>query len=514
MKPAILLLIGALALSAQDAPKNSAIEGIVVNSISGAGIEGAKVELSNRNHKHNYNEVTDAKGIFVVENAAPGDYIPVIHKNGFVFSSANFGGFGTPIHVPVGGDTVRPRFELQPPGTLRGRVLGLDGNPAANVEVALGPYYSATTKTTADGRFVFENVEPGAHSLLAGDEQSRTYYPAAVDPALAEGFQLAPGADQGGYEIRLQAVIVHRGHGALLDAAGNRVTKAQIILRDPTARDLGLSASGLGSMSDGVTSFVLLNRQTGVPPAPVKPAVVKSDGTFEFPRVREGDWFLRVDADPLHQSVPISVRKDVDDINIRLDSPFDVRGRVATSDGTPPSSRAMVFVELEPLNGFPSIGIGGGGMPLQIKNLTPARYHIYAMPLENYYVSSLMVGDTDAMGQLVSLSPASGEIRIVIKPGGVIAGKVENGEGATILLLPQSLAAGEIGKLQTAGADGAFRLAGLAPGDYYAIAVTNLDARSMLNIERLREFVRDAASVHIDEGGSATVQLKPPIEAY
>src|SRR5690348_13900143 len=154
MRSAFLLLAGALALWGQESVKNAVVEGTVVNSITGAPIEGAKVELSGKRH---YNLVTNAKGVFFYDNVAPGDYIPIVRKDGFVFSKSGVTGGGTPFHVEAGGEPVRPRFELIPPGRLRGRVLGPDGNPAAGVEVALGPFYRTKQTTAEDGGFVFEN---------------------------------------------------------------------------------------------------------------------------------------------------------------------------------------------------------------------------------------------------------------------------------------------------------------------------------------------------------------------
>jgi hypothetical protein len=124
-----------------------------------------------------------------------------------------------------------------------------------------------------------------------------------------------------------------------------------------------------------------------------------------------------------------------------------------------------------------------------------------------------MAGTTDATNQTVSLNAASPAIRVILKPGSTISGAVEKGEGATVLLVPQTLAPGDTGWLRECGAGGNFEFAGLPPGDYYALAVMSVDLRNLqrfATLERLPALVRDATAVRLDEGAVASVQLKPP----
>jgi hypothetical protein len=229
-------------------------------------------------------------------------------------------------------------------------------------------------------------------------------------------------------------------------------------------------------------------------------------GVFEFPAVRQGDWFLA--AGTFMQSVPVSVRADVEDVVIRLEVPFLLAGHVVTADGTAPPTPAVV-IQLLPASGETgSIGLSGKAGKLEFQSVTTGLYRLHASAMGNYYIDSLTVGETDARQGPVSLSPASGELRIVIKPGATISGRVEKSPGSTVLVIPQPLTQGSIGKLATAEGDGKFQFTGLGPGDYYVIAVSDFDGWSMLNIERLNEIVQGGATVHLDEGGAASVQLK------
>jgi protocatechuate 3,4-dioxygenase beta subunit len=176
MKSAVLLLFGAVALFGQDA--TGVIEGSVVNSVTGAGIEGATVRLS-ANSAPLYQAMTDATGSFRIAGIKPGEYRTSAQKLGFFGPATPFLLFrgGTSIHVDAGKDSPPLHFELTPPGRLRGRVIGVDKKPAARVEVALGPQYTTTATTNEEGVFVFENVDPGQRSLMTRVEHVRTYFP-------------------------------------------------------------------------------------------------------------------------------------------------------------------------------------------------------------------------------------------------------------------------------------------------------------------------------------------------
>ena len=119
-----------------------------------------------------------------------------------------------------------------------------------------------------------------------------------------------------------------------------------------------------------------------------------------------------------------------------------------------------------------------------------------------------MVGDVDAMRQPVFLGDSSPPLRIILKIGGRLSGNVDKGEGAKLLLVPQTLAPGDVARVYPCGAGGNFELAGIPPGDYYAIAVTGFKA----GIEALRAISRDATPVRVEEGVVTSVQLKAPVD--
>ena len=119
----------------------------------------------------------------------------------------------------------------------------------------------------------------------------------------------------------------------------------------------------------------------------------------------------------------------------------------------------------------------------------------------------IMVGDAEATGQAAELSPASSPVRVILKPAPMLRGVVKEGEGSAVIVWPQSTAPGDFGKAIPCGAGGNFETRGLAPGDYYALAVDRYDPREMTTAAYLRGVISHASSVRLEEGASASLEL-------
>ena len=508
MKCALLLLFVLTAL-AQDIPR--ALDGSVVNSVTGVGIAGAKITLMSGGKGRVDQFVTDGAGNFHILGVTPGDYRVFVQKPGFSSPPPLSLSHSIPsVHIDAAADPPRLHLELVPPATLRGRVFGTDGKPAAKVQVAVGPGYEKKTLTGDDGAFVFEHVQPGQVSLAAFDEHIRTYFPATTDPGLAESIDIRPGEDQGGYEIRLQTANVYRVRGVVFNASGKPSANTIVSL----SPDLPRVHETQFALSFGGTTVFSLNSSANVPPAREPDVVSGKDGAFEFPSIREGDWILRAEAENVDRGVAlVGVRKDIDDVRIRLESPIEILGAVVLGDGSPVPANGINLM-LTSIDGIRNAtGNTDKAGSLRIEDFSPGRYRIRAIVRSaSYYVASVMVGEVDATRQPAVLNDSSPPLRIVLKAGGRVAGNVERGEGAKLLLVPQTVAPGDVVRVYPCGAGGNFELTGLAPGDYYAIAVTHFDAPFKTGIDGVRTITRDATSVRVEEGATASLHLKAPVD--
>ena len=504
---ATLLLFGLIAL-AQD--NSRVLEGSVVNSVTGAGLAGAHITLMGSGKDGLKQSDTDAAGNFHISPIAPGDYRVFVQKAGF---SASPNRSVPSVHIGAAADPPRLRLELIPPATLRGRVFGADGKPAAKVQVALGPLYLTKTITSDDGAFAFETVPPGQASLAALDGHVRTYFPATTDPGFAEFISVLPGEDQGGYEIRLQTANIYRVRGVVLDRVG-KPSAGSIVSLSPDLPSAHESQFAL-SLAGG-TAIFSLGRSWGVLPVREPDVTSGNDGAFEFPAVREGDWILHAEAENIDRGAAlVSVRKDIDDVRIRLEGLIEILGTFVLSDGSPAPAKTSINLMLTATDGTrSSLGTTNNKTgSVRMVDVSPGLYSITATAFSpGYYVASVMVGDVDAMRQPALLSDSSPPLRIVLKAGGRLGGNVEKGEGAKLLLVPQTLAPGDIARVFPCGAGGNFELTGIPPGDYYALAVTQFEPPFKGGIEGVRAMMRDATPVRVEEGALASVQLKAPVD--
>jgi Carboxypeptidase regulatory-like domain len=516
----ILAFLVAAALWAQD---TGSVEGTVVNSVTGVGISGATVYLNSGTH---YKTVTDGAGTFQFSGIKPGDYMANVEKS--LFTPAPATSFPPPrIHVGPGNEPVRVRFELLPPATLRGRVFGIDGKPAAHAKVDLGKEGFVVT-ANEDGSFVFENVEPGRYTPTARPSAGNaafmqdgvrmgilpTYFPSVLDSNLAQEIRVQPGSDQGGFDIQLRAAPVYRVRGVVLDPEGKPEANALVevlsktIDRDPPV----FFAVPFGP-------FSIAGSRRAASYALIEPAVTKADGSFEFPSMPAGDWMLGAESDAVdvpgaqhqiqfHGSEDIRLgRTDVDDVRIQLLPVFDLDLSVEYADGSPaPQNGPLLSFDL----------VDGGGRALtevrghRIENLQAGMYRISdgrMMSDGAYYTARVLVGDTDVTGQPVQLLPSSPPIRLILGPAATLRGVVDNGEGAAVILWPQTTMPGDFGRSISCGAGGVFETRGLPPGDYYAIAVDRYDPREMIGAAYLRGIIPRATSVRIEEGATVSLDL-------
>lgn len=526
MNPAVIFCALAALAAAQG---TATVDGVVVNRITGAGIEGATVWLWNGN-SNSSKVVTNEAGIFHFSGLTPGDYLSRVEKSGYSDPTQEvlvLPGDSGPRHpIVVGGEPVRLRFELIPPAVLRGRVVDADGNPARSV-VEWGS--GRTTSTNAEGVFVFENILPGSFTLLARPQLSGhqfrqdeirtepvpTYYPSVVEKGLAEAITLRPGAELSGYEIRLQSAEVHRVHGIVLDPDGKPAVKATVALQPRIpAGDTSLTFHLAGS-----ERLTLSIRNSPGGGGPEEQVVTAGDGRFEFPSVRPGEWMIQTRSDWIRDDIQhrnvlrmgsASVRvdrEDPDELKIQFATPFSLSlpTSVVMSDGSAPGPGVSLNVSVFAETGGGRIAkIEPGGL-LQLNEVTPGSYQIRAdVAAGNYYTDSIWLGSTNVTGQSVDLTPVPLPLKIVLKPAGTVVGTIEDADASTIVLFPRSFTGS--GYVAQSGVGKTFEITGVRPGEYYAVDTDRMDV--IADGVRLRALMPRATSVRVEAGSSVSVQLK------
>lgn len=485
------------------------VEGRVTNSVTGEPVAGASVRLLDR-HSYLYTASTDSSGSYRVVGLDDGEYTGEFARDGFQDNS-----HGTP-SVKVTGDVpARIDARLNPWGSLSGRVVDEEGQPARKVAVEASPG-GGSGVTDENGEFVFRSLRPGSYTVVAKPEATTRmrdgervgavpiYYPSATQADSAARVPVKWGEDAAGIEIRLKSVPVRRAAGVVLDESGKPVPHAIVKLLGKTSRMIQLFVS-IDLSTARATSYTMAP-SPGVELARVE---TREDGAFEFPAAQEGDWRLaaeigREDDMPRSAVAAISVaEKDIDGVELRLGSPFAVE--VTSSDNASPAG----LVGLSPVDGQPRLNIDPEMNVTSIHGILPGRYRVTGwFPGGKSYVSSVMLGGTDVLGRVIDLAPGVGPLQVVTKSDtGALRGTVENGEGATVFLVPREFRETVVYGATVCGAGGAFGFTNVPPGDYF-VAAFNAPNNAPLPEDFGSLIAPLASGVRVEASAAASVSLR------
>jgi hypothetical protein len=318
------------------------------------------------------------------------------------------------------------------------------------------------------------------------------------------------------YEIRMQTAPVHRVRGIVLDEEGKQLPRAELTLLPAPEGTPG--PMGLGSRG-GPSFFATGMRQDpgGLPYATVSAG---RDGHFEFPAVPSGNWRIDAESDPgLDTQAPrgttsaVVGRDDVDDLQIRVAAPFKLIGAIEWKSDDPLGQQAsnsrLLFAVLTLVkadsNEFGRSGLVDSG-GLLFDYILPGRYRAIVKPGLS---AQIFLGESEVTGQTFALTAGGPRLRIALKTwSGTVRGTVENGEGATVVLVPQRNDDISIGQTMRCGAGGSFELNEVSPGDYSIAAFDHMDglfpSAEMLSLVGTR-----GTTVRVEEGSAATVT--PPL---
>ncbi len=412
--------------------------------------------------------------------------------------------------APVNGVKV----EITPLAKLSGRVVDGERRPVAGVAVEMIRIaHSAMNVTTTDkeGAFAFDAVIPGTYWLAARPAQrdfgrvrkvklekpgssdaarldwAPTFYPAAGDRGAASRIVVPPGADLGGFEVRLRAVPVYGVRGTAFDAQGRPEANVVVELSHPE----GQGYSEYEAVSDAAGAFAI-------------------DG------VREGEWCIfarpRESGYKLRGFGEVTVAGgDVDRVEVRLTPPFTMLGHVQREGALDGKVSAVV---LEPADSSRrrAFAFHSQDGSVRLEDVYPGRYRIETVGSHpDFYLASIRLGDRDVLGQEVDLAPGSPSIRVIYKPKpGRVRGTVEGGESCNVALVPREevLITDQFVHTAACGTGGRFEVDSLRPGQYSAFAFEHLDLETLYEPACRASLASRAVKVEVREGEAADIALR------
>jgi len=478
MKYLSVLVLAAATLSAQKA----SLEGVVLNSVTNQPLRKAVITL-NTSNKPPRAAISGSDGRFEFLNIEPGDFS----------LNASAAGFGQ-IWITPGNEKVV--IKLVPHGVVTGRLVDEEGDPVRGASViAMGIRYTPlgrevsgwlNDRTDDRGEFRIVDVPPGKYYLRADPPQTGpssdryvpAYYPSVPDVVGGTPILLAPGQELSGLNFSFRKAAFVKIRGTLIAPEGG----AKLEAGQMTARAHGmLSGGGSTPASDG--KFELA----------VAPGVVYLYGKWELGNKRASTLF------------PITVgTADIEGIELRPLPPINVAGRVRIAGGgaIPPA----IWVHLR--------GSDNRVFPLDsntfFREVTPDRYRLTVDRMEPFYLRSIRLGMIDMTESVIDLlggTPPDGEILIELGSDfGEVEGSLSEGVGM-VTLIPEGHLKHHFKSVRTDAA-GRFRVVGLAPGRYRAIAWESVDVDQVqYDPDFLKAYPSAGKIIEVEPNGRLTIRL-------
>ncbi len=384
-------------------------------------------------------------------------------------------------------------------GTVTGRLLALNGTPAAGIRVSAmpaadpakpsgtnssdGTVLTSLTQTDAAGRYRLENLPAGRYYILAGFVDAPTYYPGVTATATATSVAVTARATVTG--IDFQAARSSTG----------------LSLSGRLKRDSNEGVGGLNIFLSGNDQYPNIRSMP--------------DGTFEFSKLRPGTYSISVSTPNFPPQQIVLADKDISGMDFVIPWTVDVTGNVSVEGGGIRPNLTLTFA------GGPR-GISSTTARDSFRTTLPeGAYAIAVNGLPSgFFVKSIKSGSIDLQTEPLKLSRTSPPPAIAITLGvsspppwvklsGRVTGLPNPGTSQTRLSLNGPIADSLNVVL---GADGSFEFLKLLPGNYsvsitptsiaippVAIIVPNFDLNGVLiSFPAVREIT---GQISVEDGG-------------
>jgi len=510
MKIACVALLAAVALAqAPSDIKPAAVEGKVVNSITGEAIRKAELTLTNdlmpeefgamaekmgldvpkQQEKKTFSATSDASGKFRIEHIAAGDYFFSIKHAGFVDllykATGEMRAADGLLHLKAGQEVRELELRMVPQGSAAGKVIDEDGDPVADATVmAEVVNYSSGRRrlvlreggqTNDRGEFRLGKLPPGRYYISAEQMLMNpmaavppppkdglpetgyvcTYYPKMTDSSEAEAVDVKAGGEVPGLTIQLQKSRVVRVKGKALGADGKPLQGAQIML---------MSAGHPGSMR-----MIMLNN---------------ADGTFELAHVTPGAYtamIMQLQDHTMMQQPLMVPGENLSDVKLGVLAEGTVQGRVnVTGDGKVTLKGLPIMLEGDDDSlVMPSKAVADDSGAFVLKKVVAARYQVSLSPVpQGAYLKSVLWNGKEKLGEPFDYSAeGTADLQVFLgTDGGAFDAKVARDDkpvaDATVVLLPEDASRRNPESTRSEETDDAGHVAfkDVPPGDYLAIA--------------------------------------------
>jgi hypothetical protein len=483
---------------------------------------------------------TDAQGHFVLPDLLPGSYQLTVTATGFL--TIDYGQRQPPepgkrIELKDAELFERADVSLPRPSGVEGRLLDEFGDPApgvvvqiASVQFAAGarrliPMNTPPANPTDDkGQFRIDGLSPGEYYVMAlsgpfaitpnmmtpGMKDSDragfapTFYPGTAMAADAKPVKVELGRDVLGVSFSLVAAQMATLSGTAVDAGGQPVKDAQVML--------------LPTQSGDVRMISMASFTTG------------TDGTFSFRNVPWGTYVIQASAPGgsvgqggFGSLQVIAGRPEVSSLTVRVNR-ATMRGRLAFEGSAPPSPITDVVIQPRPTN-FVDGPIGGGprrsitkdDLTFEVSGLAGLAVVAIFAP-SPWILKSVTIAGKDMTDTPIDFRSGDvNDVEVVLTSraasvtGVVFDEDKPSTDYGVIVFAEDSLKWAYPSRFIAAGRpnqQGRFTLQGLPPADYLAIALPGIPAINAIDPELLESLRKGATRFSLGEGEAKTLDLK------
>jgi hypothetical protein len=534
-----LMLAGAQAPPAPSQPTpppaTATIRGLVIGGDTGQPLRRATVRLdpidgptgvATNPRRESRSMTTDADGKYEFRDLPRGRYDVSASKGAYVTMTWGAGNPSTPdarpIDLPAGGTLERVDFTLPRGGVITGRVLDEFGEPLTGLQIGAMRYQTIGGKrqlmrvgfgsTNDAGEFRMFGLTPGQYFVQAlwrrmgpGDPASAdrsgypvTYFPGTTNEAEAQRVTVAAGQTVNDLVMTMTPIKVARVEGVVVDATGRPLPNAMLQVQQMSATRNFFSSQSL-----------------------------RPDGTFALASVTPGEYIFRAQSSGASSDVAMLTltvgSEDIKDVRLVALPPAIVRGRVVVDSAQPFPAAALslaAIVEDQSMPGGLQIAQVADDLSFEL-TASPGRNRINTINLPaGWAIRSVRVNSVDVSDDGIDVKAGERvtgvEVELTNKLASV-SGLVTNARGEpakdyTVLLFPA-----DARRLKTAGRyvrtgrpdqDGRFKVSGMAPADYYIIALDKLEPGQWTDADFLDRVRSKANAITIHEGETRMVDMR------
>jgi hypothetical protein len=326
-------------------------------------------------------------------------------------------------------------------GVISGRIVSTDGTPAAQkrvvaqavlerADIALGASMLAgLTQTDNDGRFRLENIPPGRYYIVLDPLDVPSYYPGVAKPERATIVTVSDASAIEGMDFKIPDFEGGKVYGHLAPPQ-RPLTSEVTVMMSPNINISGLTGAAvlqtLLNLPSNTLNRVVAGGIASLTSSQLVSASVNADGSFEFPKVRKGSYFIWTSP-----GIGLSSRTvQIDDADLRdvdliagastsVERGVTVRGHVAGNPGPDLLDDLTVVLTDRSITGAPRAAVNPDGT-FTFTNVKPGSYIAITIPSPNVSLQTAVQVGSQNIDDLQVVPPATILIpgRIEVSGGG------------------------------------------------------------------------------------------------